>query len=237
MTLVTRVSRRGLRTAAVVALLAFTAGSLDGSLFTLYDVAFASIMTGNMILFGVAFATFSISQAIILGVALCSYCLGVYIGALILVKSDVELFYLRRWSHRIIICLSLSFIMLCSAITVTTLMGDSAALFALKFGLFASAMGLMAAAVRKVGYSVSVTYLTGSITAFWERLAGRRPLSESGVLSLVSVASLISGALTGGLVSHHVGTIALVLPAIGMLAALLLIIATQLGKKHTADAL
>lgn len=211
------------RTIIVLGLLAFTAGALDGSLFSLYDKAFASIMTGNMILLGVAAASGSVQQLVVLSAALAGYVSGVFVGART-VKGYSELFHANRWPSRIIICLSTTCGLLVCALAFTLVSSGDSRLLPLLFFSLATAMGIMAAAVRRIGHSVSATYLTGAITQFWERIATRSPLAETGKASLMSVGSLVLGAVSGGVLSDHIQEWSLVVPISSTLTAIIVLV-------------
>ncbi|WP_158583104.1 YoaK family protein [Nesterenkonia natronophila] len=220
------------RSISVLSLLAFTAGSLDGTLFSLFDKAFASIMTGNIILFGVAVASGSLQQLVVLCGALAGYVFGVFVGARI-VRGYSDLFHLRRWPSRMVLSLSVTCILLIASLAFLAAFGEDTNALPFLFFLLALAMGIMATAVRRIGSSVSVTYLTGAITQFWERLATRAPLSESGLVSSVSVASLVLGAILGGVSSAYLGKLALGLPILSVLVAILIIASVNIHAKNT----
>jgi uncharacterized membrane protein YoaK (UPF0700 family) len=195
-----KLSRRGAARDGLLMLLTLTTGAADASCFLHLGNVFSSVITGNLILLGVAAATQSASLAIHGGTALAGYSVGVLIGAPVATRRSSRG---DTWPLSVTITLAAEFCVLAGFSAGWELAGGHPGSTAqlLLIAALAVAMGIQSAAVRELG-GMSTTYLTGTLTAVITELVtrDRRPgLARSiGVL-----ASIVSGAVAGGLVAEH----------------------------------
>lgn len=204
-----------------VALLCIASGSLDAVTVLAIGEAFASVMTGNMVLLGVAAGTADGTRALACAIALGGYVTGGMIGSRLtsLGKAAGE----GVWAPRVTRTFALeagilSVIGILWALDTSPSRGMTFALL----GLAAAAMGMQGAAIRQVGVAVSTTYMTGALTGLAEAVALRTPFTANQRHGTVGLVSLLSGALLGGLLVHTVRSAALLLPLIAVLSVIVL---------------
>jgi uncharacterized membrane protein YoaK (UPF0700 family) len=176
-----------------VVLLGLTAGVADATAFLAFGRVFSSVMTGNMVLLGVGAASHDAAEALRAGLAIAGYSVGVLAGVPIAAQTGRR----RTWPVAVTGTLTVEACLLIAFAAVweaTTRQGDASIALLI---LLAAAMGLQAAAVRRLG-QMSSTYLTGTLTSVIASLATRR--RYPGLARDVGVMlAVIAGALAGGL--------------------------------------
>jgi uncharacterized membrane protein YoaK (UPF0700 family) len=182
---------------ALVVLLTLTTGALDAASFLALGHVFASVITGNMVLLGVAAGTGQPQLAVHSGVALAGYAAGVAAGAPIAARQHHGT---RTWPPGVTVTLAVEFGVLVAFTVGWELSGGhpgNSGQLAL-VPVLAAAMGLQAAAVRRLG-QMSSTYLTGTLTALVAGLVtGSKPDGLS--RSLGVLAALVVGAIASSIV-------------------------------------
>ncbi|HEY2305794.1 MAG TPA: YoaK family protein [Streptosporangiaceae bacterium] len=178
---------------SLVVLLTLTTGAVDVTSFLALGNVFSSVVTGDMVLLGAAAGTGRPELAVHSGVALAGYMAGVLAGAPL---AD-------RWHHHatgawptsVTVTLAVELVILVAFTVGWELAGthpSGGGQLAL-VAVLAAAMGLQAAAVRRLG-QMSTTYLTSTLTALVAGLvAGSKP--DGMARSLGVLATLIIGAI------------------------------------------
>jgi uncharacterized membrane protein YoaK (UPF0700 family) len=178
---------------SLVVLLTLTTGAVDVTSFLALGNVFSSVVTGDMVLLGAAAGTGRPELAVHSGVALAGYMAGVLAGAPL---AD-------RWHHHatgawppsVTVSLAVELVILVAFTVGWELAGthpSGGGQLAL-VAVLAAAMGLQAAAVRRLG-QMSTTYLTSTLTALVAGLVtGSKP--DGMARSLGVLATLILGAI------------------------------------------
>ena len=148
---------------SLVVLLTLTTGAVDVTSFLALGSIFSSVVTGDLVLLGAAAGTGRPELAVHSGVALAGYLAGVMAGAPLAARQHHAS---GTWPPSVTITLAVELVIL-AAFTVGWELagthpsgGGQLALVA----VLAAAMGLQAAAVRRLG-QMSTTYLTSTLTA------------------------------------------------------------------------
>jgi uncharacterized membrane protein YoaK (UPF0700 family) len=199
-----------------VSLLCIVSGSLDAVTVLLLGEAFASVMTGNIVLMGVAAGTTDAWRALSCVAALLGYVSGGLIGSWWTRRGRRE----REpiWPARVTRTLAIELVLLVGAGVVWAIFSH-AQNHVLPLSLLtaaAAAMGIQGAAVRAIGTPVSTTYMTGALTGLVEALALRTRFSATHRHGAVGLASLLAGALAGGVVVLFARPAALVVPVVAL---------------------
>jgi uncharacterized membrane protein YoaK (UPF0700 family) len=177
---------------SLVVLLTLTTGAVDVTSFLALGNVFSSVVTGDMVLLGAAAGTGRPELAVHSGVALAGYLAGVLAGAPLAGRRQHAS---GTWPPSVTVTLAVELVIL-GAFSVGWELagthpsgGGQLALVA----VLAAAMGLQAAAVRRLG-QMSTTYLTSTLTALVAGLAtGSKP--DGMARSLGVLATLITGAI------------------------------------------
>jgi len=177
---------------SLVVLLTLTTGAVDVTSFLALGNVFSSVVTGDMVLLGAAAGTGRPELAVHSGVALAGYLAGVVAGAPLAARRPQAT---GTWPPSVTVILALELVILVAFSVGWELAGThptgggQLALVA----VLAAAMGLQAAAVRRLG-QMSTTYLTSTLTALVAGLVtGSKP--DGMARSLGVLATLIIGAI------------------------------------------
>ena len=182
---------------SLVVLLTLTTGAVDVTSFLALGSIFSSVVTGDLVLLGAAAGTGRPELAVHSGVALAGYVAGVLAGAPLARRRHQAT---GTWPPSVTVTLAVELVILLAFSIGWELAGThpsgggELALVA----VLAAAMGLQAAAVRRLG-QMSTTYLTSTLTALIAGLVtGSKP--DGTARSLGVLATLIIGAITASLV-------------------------------------
>jgi uncharacterized membrane protein YoaK (UPF0700 family) len=177
---------------SLVVLLTLTTGAVDVTSFLALGNVFSSVVTGDMVLLGAAAGTGRPELAVHSGVALAGYLAGVVAGAPLAARRPQAT---GTWPPSVTVILAVELVILVAFSVGWELAGThptgggQLALVA----VLAAAMGLQAAAVRRLG-QMSTTYLTSTLTALVAGLVtGSKP--DGMARSLGVLATLIIGAI------------------------------------------
>ena len=177
---------------SLVVLLTLTTGAVDVTSFLALGNVFSSVVTGDMVLLGAAAGTGRPELAVHSGVALAGYLAGVMAGAPLAARRHHAS---RTWPPSVTITLAVELVILVAFSVGWELAGthpSGGGQLAL-VAVLAVAMGLQAAAVRRLG-QMSTTYLTSTLTALVAGLVtGSKP--DGMARSLGVLATLILGAV------------------------------------------
>ena len=177
---------------SLVVLLTLTTGAVDVTSFLALGNVFSSVVTGDMVLLGAAAGTGRPELAVHSGVALAGYLAGVMAGAPLAARRHHAS---RTWPPSVTITLAVELVILVAFSVGWELAGthpSGGGQLAL-VAVLAAAMGLQAAAVRRLG-QMSTTYLTSTLTALVAGLVtGSKP--DGMARSLGVLATLILGAV------------------------------------------
>lgn len=177
---------------SLVVLLTLTTGAVDVTSFLALGNVFSSVVTGDMVLLGAAAGTGRPELAVHSGVALAGYLVGVMAGAPLAGRRQHTS---GTWPPSVTVTLAVELVILVAFAVGWELAGthpSGAGQLAL-VAVLAAAMGLQAAAVRRLG-QMSTTYLTSTLTALIAGLVtGSKP--DGMARSLGVLATLIIGAI------------------------------------------
>jgi uncharacterized membrane protein YoaK (UPF0700 family) len=188
---------------SLVVVLTLTTGAVDVTSFLTLGNAFSSVVTGNMVLLGAAAGTGRPELALHSGVALAGYLAGVIAGAPLATRHDHAT---GTWPPSVTVTLAVELVILGAFSIGWELAGarPSGTGQLLLLAVLAAAMGLQAAAVRRLG-QMSTTYLTSTLTAVVAGLVtGSKP--DGMARSLGVLATLIIGAIAGGILLEEART-------------------------------
>jgi uncharacterized membrane protein YoaK (UPF0700 family) len=152
-------------------ILTWAAGCVDAISYLGLGHVFTAMMTGNTVLLGLALAQGEILAALRSIVALLGFAAGVAAGAMILERSDED----GRWPRAVTKALALEALFLALFSLIWVLAGNSPGTAAVHFSivLLSLAMGIQAAAVRRLGVpGIATTYITGTMTSLMVDLVG-----------------------------------------------------------------
>ena len=184
---------------ALVVLLTLTTGAVDATSFLALGSVFSSVITGNMVLLGVAAGTGRPELAVHSGVALAGYLVGVAAGAPLAARRHHAA---GTWPPSVTVTLAVELVILVAFSVGWELAGTHPARggqLAL-VAVLAAAMGLQAAAVRRLG-QMSTTYLTSTLTALVAGLVtGSKP--DGMARSLGVLTAIVIGAVAGSVLLH-----------------------------------
>ena len=177
---------------SLVVLLTLSTGAVDAVSFLALGNVFSSVITGNLVLLGLAAGTGRPELAVHSGVALAGYMAGVAAGAPLAARRHDAA---GTWPPSVTVTLAVELVILVAFSVGWELAGthpSSGGQLAL-LAVLAAAMGLQAAAVRRLG-QMSTTYLTSTLTALVAGLVtGSKP--DGMARSLGVLATLIVGAV------------------------------------------
>jgi uncharacterized membrane protein YoaK (UPF0700 family) len=213
----------------LVVLLTLTTGAVDATSFLALGNVFASVITGNMVLLGVAAGTGHLALAVHSGVALAGYLAGVLAGAPLAGQRPHAS---GTWPPSVTITLAAELVILAAFSIGWELAGthpSGGGQLAL-VAVLAAAMGLQAAAVRRLG-QMSTTYLTSTLTSLVAGLAtGSKP--DGMARSLGVLATLIIGAVGASILLENARAW---LPLVILLPLGLVIVASVAGFERVRD--
>ena len=176
---------------SLVVVLTLTTGAVDVTSFLALGNVFSSVVTGDLVLLGAAAGTGRPELAVHSGVALAGYLAGVMAGAPLATRWHHSS---GTWPPSVTVTLAVELVILVAFSIGWELAGthpSGAGQLAL-VAVLAAAMGLQAAAVRRLG-QMSTTYLTSTLTALIAGLVtGSKP--DGMTRSLGVLAALIIGA-------------------------------------------
>jgi uncharacterized membrane protein YoaK (UPF0700 family) len=206
---------------ALAAGLAATAGAVDVLAFTRMGQAFASIVTGNLVVAGTAIGRGDPAMLANVAVAVGAFAVGVVLGGVGLRRAGPTT---ARWpAHVTVLCVvELVVLLVLSGVWLAT---GGAPLGAAQYAALvaaALAMGLQSAAFRLVPVpGVTTTYFTGTLTSL---LVGLVTSGRLIVAALVALLALLGGAVLAGLLVAHAAAVAVLLPL--ALLALVVVVST-----------
>jgi uncharacterized membrane protein YoaK (UPF0700 family) len=182
---------------SLVVLLTLTTGAVDAVSFLALGNVFSSVITGNLVLLGLAAGTGRPELAVHSGVAIAGYVAGVAAGAPLAARRHHAT---GTWPPSVTVSLAVELVIMVAFTIGWELAGthpSGVGQFAL-LAVLAAAMGLQAAAVRRLG-QMSTTYLTSTLTALVAGLVtGSKP--DGMARSLGVLAAIIIGAIAGSLI-------------------------------------
>lgn len=206
---------------ALVVLLAVTTGATDAAAFERLGHAFASVITGNLVLVGVGAARGDGLLALFSGCALIGYAVGVLAAA---PRRGETKQHGDRWPKAARSALVADLALLASFALVWELVrphpGTGMQLLLLL--LAAAAMGVQSTAIRRLG-PISTTYLTSTFVGIFEALAARSWSREHGRSVAILVAALVGAAAATALLLYA----RRLLPLLQLLPVLIVIIASR----------
>ena len=196
---------------ALLVLLAFGAGSVDGISFLGLGRVFTANMTGNLVLLGVAVGRGASSEVVRSAVAFTAFVAGVFAATLMADRCAKR----RTWPTGVKLALAVE-----AAAQTAFLAGWLASagrpgttLEAVLTGASGLAMGLQSGAVIALGVvGISTTYLTGTLAGLIGELATARGSRRDWARRAALVAALLVGAACSGLLVVHARPTAPVLP-------------------------
>ena len=218
-----------------VALLSIGTGILDVTAFLVVGEAFASVMTGNLVILGLALGSWSGEWALFTGVAVAGYIVGGLAGSALAGSKDVEEGDPGEGTRRLLRALVTELLVLVALFAVWLWQdGEPSRTWGLVIlGVAAAAMGGQGAAVRALPVQVSTTYLTGALTTVLEAVVTGRRLSPSEIGAVVAFVGLIGGSALGAVALLELRTWTLAIPVI-TLALAVAVMAVDL-QRHNAS--
>src|SRR5215467_3496106 len=215
---------------SLVVLLTLTTGAVDVTSFLVLGNVFSSVVTGDMVLLGAAAGTGRLELAVHSGVALAGYLAGVAAGAPLAARRHQAA--AGAWPPSVTITLAVELVILVAFSVGWEVAGGHPAgggQLAL-VAVLAVAMGLQAAAVRRLG-QMSTTYLTSTLTALVAGLVtGSKP--DGTARSVGVLATLVVGAIAASLVLEEARAW---LPLVILLPVALVIVASVAGFEWVRD--
>ena len=214
---------------SLVVLLTLTTGAVDVTSFLALGNVFSSVVTGDMVLLGAAAGTGRPELAVHSGVALAGYLAGVVAGAPLAARRPQAT---GTWPPSVTVILAVELVILVAFSVGWELAGThptgggQLALVA----VLAAAMGLQAAAVRRLG-QMSTTYLTSTLTALVAGLVtGSKP--DGMARSLGVLATLILGAIAASVLLEEARAW---VPLVILVPLVLVIVASVAGFEWVRD--
>lgn len=220
----------------IVTLLCIVSGSLDAISFLALGEAFSSVMTGNIVFIGISVGTFNSRMALYCGLAIVSYVLGVVLGSW-LAKRWTRSSDCRIWPSCVAKTLGVQLgVLFVASLVWIFLSGEFSDHFDLVFlSMAAGAMGIQAAAVRKIGVQVSTTYMTGALTTLLEALVTGRNLSHTETSAIGGLTALATGALLGSVVLTLNRSLALLVPTLALSGVVAMLLWCARPKRRISD--
>jgi len=214
---------------SLVVVLTLTTGAVDVTSFLALGNVFSSVVTGDLVLLGAAAGTGRPELAVHSGVALAGYVAGVMAGAPLAGRRHHAA---GTWPPSVTITLAVELVILAAFSVGWELAGthpSGGGQLAL-VAVLAAAMGLQAAAVRRLG-QMSTTYLTSTLTALIAGLVtGGKP--DGMARSMGVLATLIIGAIAASILLEQARAW---LPLVILLPLGLVIVASVAGFEWVRD--
>jgi len=175
-------------------LLAVVTGATDATAFERLGNAFASVITGNLVLMGVGAVRGDGRLALFSGCALAGYALGVVIAA---PRRAEETGRKADWPVHATIALTvdLAFLIAFAVGWELTAGRPGRTMQVVLLAIAGTAMGVQSTAIRRLG-QLSTTYLTSTLTGLLEALATFR-LSDGHLRSVGILSMAVVGAAAG----------------------------------------
>lgn len=172
----------------LLVILAVTTGATDATAFERLGHAFASVITGNLVLLGISAVSHGGSQALFSGCALAGYVLGVFIAAPRRERQG------PLWPREATLALGLDLALLVAFAVGWEIVGGRPGrlMQIVLLATAAGAMGVQSTAVRRLGHA-STTYLTSTLTGLIESVAVRR-WSQNHARGLAIILAAVGGA-------------------------------------------
>jgi uncharacterized membrane protein YoaK (UPF0700 family) len=205
----------------LVILLAMTTGATDATAFERLGNAFASVITGNLVLLGVGATRADGRLALFSGCALAGYAAGVLVSAPRRAEQPAER---STWPRASTVALIADLALLVAVMVGWELShgrpGKAPQLLMLAGA--AAAMGMQSTAIRRLG-PMSTTYLTSTFIGVFEAIAARRwSADENRSAAILTVAVAGAAAATALIVNAP-----RVLPAIVLTPLAIVIVASR----------
>jgi uncharacterized membrane protein YoaK (UPF0700 family) len=216
---------------SLVVLLTLTTGAVDAASFLALGNVFSSVITGNMVLLGVAAGTGRPELAVHSGVALAGYVAGVLVGAPLAAAQEQHA-KAGPWPPSVTVALTVELVILAVFSAGWELAGThpSGAVQLTLVAVLAAAMGLQAAAVRRLG-QMSTTYLTSTLTGVVAGLVtGSKP--DGLARSLGVLVTIVLGAIAASVLLEEARAW---LPLVILLPLGLVIVASVAGFEWVRD--
>ncbi|MEH0932432.1 YoaK family protein [Micromonospora sp. CPCC 205558] len=191
----------------LVVVLTFLTGSADALGFLSLGGAFASVMTGNMVLLGLSTGRGEADLALTSGCAIVSFIVGVLAGARVVGSAQP---HDPVWPRRVTwaLVLELSVFVVFAVVWEVTLRTPDARVHLALLMLSAVALGVQSSAIQRFGVpGLSSTYLTGTLTSLIAGVAARSPWADLRPKAQVLLALMV-GAGVGALVALHLPVVA-----------------------------
>ncbi|PWU56062.1 hypothetical protein DLJ47_07375 [Micromonospora sp. S4605] len=217
---------------ALVVVLTFLTGSADALGFLSLGGAFASVMTGNMVLLGLSAGRGEAELALTSGSAIVSFIAGVLAGARLAGAAQPDD---PVWPRRVTGALVLEFLVFVVFLVVweVDLPNRSEHVDLTLLMLSAAALGVQSSAVQRFGVpGLSSTYLTGTLTSLIAGVAARKPWHSLRPKTHVLLA-LMGGAAVGALVALRLPALApaLLIVPLGFVIA----VSARMAEKPSSD--
>ncbi|WGX96002.1 YoaK family protein [Nocardioides sp. L-11A] len=216
-------------------LLCLTSGSLDAISFLALGEVFASVMTGNVVFSGIALVSGDGAVLLACALALCSYVAGVVVGSRLAASPGAEVEG-QHWPPgvtRALRCQLGLMLLLCLGWVLADPAAHDEARLALLAGS-AGAMGIQGAAVRRLGVTVSTTYMTGALTTVIESVALGKGLPPGERAAALGLVLLCVGAAIGALAVTEASWPSYLVPATFLALTLLMhgLVARRSGRSE-----
>lgn len=184
----------GTRDLVLMLVLTFTTGIVDAGGFLAFDTVFLGNTTGNVLILGMGAAGAHGLPVFSPALALLAFIAGAGVASLFLRSGPAG------WSPRLVSVLSVSTVLVAvTAVLMGFDAGDHAARLS-AVGLTAAAMGMQAAAARRIGVAdVTTVVVTSTITAWAIDMFARPSRATIFNRRLAAIAMILLGALVGAL--------------------------------------
>src|SRR6478672_3072905 len=196
--------------------------------------AFASIVTGNLVVAGTAIGQGDPRMLTNVALAVAAFAIGVVLGGLGVRSAGLSS---ARWPVQVtVLCLvELVELVVLLVLTGVWLATGGAPLGAAQYVALvaaALAMGLQSAAFRLVPVpGVTTTYFTGTLTSL---LVGLVTSGRNNVAALIALLALLAGAVLAGLLVAHAAVAAVLLP-VALLAVVIVVSTARRRELWTAS--
>ena len=222
---------------ALAAGLAAAAGAVDVLAFTRMGQAFASIVTGNLVVAGTAIGQGDPRMLTNVALAVAAFAVGVVLGGLGVRSAGLSS---ARWPVQVTVLCLVELVELVELVVLLVLTGvwlatGGAPLGAAQYVALvaaALAMGLQSAAFRLVPVpGVTTTYFTGTFPSL---LVGLVTSGRLNVAALIALLALLAGAVLAGLLVAHAAVAAVLVP-VALLAVVVVVSTARRRELWTAS--
>lgn len=176
-------------------MLTAAAGSTDAVAYLGLGRVFTANMTGNLVLLGVAIGQGQLAGSLRSVIAFAAFGIGVFACARLTTTAGAAAVWPRSVTLAIVVELLLMVVLAAAWATA----GDHPAALAIDFliAISAGAMGVQAAATRRLRVAVTTTFLTGTLTSLIAELAGVSPDWSRWKLWAGTLVCMVLGAAAG----------------------------------------